>query len=205
MEGPHLLETASLKEFFREQVTTSLEHLKVSASPHAEFYLVCLLTGFSNAENLFERSPHGEVTDKALAIRLFEATLASSHEKIPVLKKMGDVALYTSGFFADSFFTKIVGAEYYIHMGEVAYSSVSQLLSTDSGKNMKELYDELATHFVQFVDVLSDVAEKSHITCDKDLLRLYERWLKTGSNRTRQLLVKEGIIPNNQIPFKYEQ
>jgi hypothetical protein len=29
-----------------------------------------------------------------------------------------------------------------------------------------------------------------------DLLRLYERWLKTGSPRSGQLLVERGVVPN---------
>ena len=29
-----------------------------------------------------------------------------------------------------------------------------------------------------------------------DLLRLYEKWLRTGSRRSGQLLVEQGVVPN---------
>jgi hypothetical protein len=32
-----------------------------------------------------------------------------------------------------------------------------------------------------------------------DLLRLYERWLKTGSRRSGQLLVERGVVPNSSL------
>ncbi len=194
-----LLESASLPEFFREKVTHSLQVLKVQASPHAEFYLVQLLTTFTHSHNLFEQNEKGEMVDKALALRFFDSLMVTSHEKVPVLKKMGDIALYTSGFFADSLFKKIVGADYYIHMGEVAYSSASQLLRSEAGGALKELFEELAKNFMNFSDVLSDVAESAHIRSDLNLLKLYERWLKTGSNRVHDLLLKEGITPNNLV------
>ncbi len=31
---------------------------------------------------------------------------------------------------------------------------------------------------------------------EDDLLRLYERWLKTGSRRSGQLLAERGVVPN---------
>lgn len=200
-----LLESRSLGEFFRERVSDSIHSLKVEASPEAEFYLVQLLTTFTEAGQLYESGEAGKPQEKALAVRYFEATLASRHEKIPVLKKMGDVALYTSGFFADSFFKKIVSADYYIHMGEAAYSSLSGILSSEKSLYIQELFEELAGKFVRFADVLSDVACRSHLGSDKNLLRLYERWLKTGSQQAYDLLVEQGMVPNSLVKTGYTQ
>ncbi len=200
-----LLESRSLGEFFKERVSDSIHTLKVEASPEAEFYLVQLLTTFTEASRLYESTEGGQAGEKPLALRYFEATLASRHEKIPVLKKMGDVALYTSGFFADSFFKKVISADYYIHMGETAYSSLSHILSSEKNIHVQELFEELADKFIRFVDVLSDVAHRSRLGSDTSLLKLYERWLKTGSKKAYDLLVEQGMVPNSLVKTGYTQ
>jgi hypothetical protein len=43
--------------------------------------------------------------------------------------------------------------------------------------------------------VLSEVSERSSCASNVDLLRLYERWLKTGSRRCGQLLLERGVMP----------
>ncbi len=200
-----LLQTASLPEFFRERISSSLHHLHVEASPDAEYYLVSLLTTFAQSESFFEKNEKGIMTEKPLALTLSEALAATPDGKIPLLKKMGDVALYVSGFFADSFLKKVVSADYYIHMGEVAYASVSQLLARKTSHNLKELYDELATNFPRFSDVLSDVAATTNLHSDKNILKIYERWLQTGSERAKNILMDKGLIPNETIKTGYIQ
>lgn len=196
---------SSLPEFFQEKVNRAIHDLKVPVSPHAEYYLVNLLTSFTHSEKLFDRDEKGEIVDRALALRLFDAMMESPTKRIPILKKMGDVALYTSGFFGDSLCGKMVDIGYYIRMGYTAYSSVSQLITDQTGKTLKELFDELAGNFTGLVNVLSDVADSSNLKTDQDLLRLYEKWLATGSDRVHALLCKEGITPNALIKTKYPQ
>ena len=43
------------------------------------------------------------------------------------------------------------------------------------------------------VDVLNDVAEMAHTHTDRDILRLYEIWLKTGSPRAFAILQRLGV------------
>lgn len=200
-----IVNTESLPEFFKDAVCHAVESLNVKISLDVEYYVVNLLTSFSHAEKLFERGEEGKVIDKALASRLYEATLVSPSSKISILKKLGDVALYTSGFFADSFIKKIIGLDYYIQMGHSAYSSISQLVPPDPGKMLKDLFQELASNFTCLVDVISQVAESSSLNTNKDLLNLYERWLTTGSERARELLSQEGIIPIEMIKSRFMQ
>jgi hypothetical protein len=49
------------------------------------------------------------------------------------------------------------------------------------------------------------VSERSALTSNADLLRLYERWLRTGSRRDSQLLVERGIVPNASIGSRFVQ
>ena len=61
------------------------------------------------------------------------------------------------------------------------------------------VFAELGDKFVGFVDVLSEVSERTGCSSNADLLRLYEKWLKTGSRRSGQLLVERGVVPNSSI------
>ncbi len=106
-----------------------------------------------------------------------------------------------SGFFPDSFHRKAVDVDYYVSMGEYAYGSLSRR-DTDA---FGEVFSELARKFVAYMDVLSDVSEHSGIRSSMDVLRLYEKWLRTGSARDGQRLIDRGIVPNGSIGPKFLQ
>ena len=112
------------------------------------------------------------------------------------MKRLGDVALFISGVFADSLNRKLVDVDYYIAMGGNAYSYLS-----DNSRNavrwqvFSDVFDELANKFTLFVDVLGEVCEQAHFNRDTDVMRLYEIWMRTGSKRAQQRLQKLGIQP----------
>ena len=45
------------------------------------------------------------------------------------------------------------------------------------------------------VDALNEVSESAYTHSDKDILRLYEIWLKTGSRRSYDILKRLGVEP----------
>jgi len=108
------------------------------------------------------------------------------------LKQIGDISLFVSGFFADSLTRKLVDVDYYVSIGGTAYTALSRY-ETDT---FSPVFAELAENFVRFVDVLSEVSERASCGSNADLLRLYERWLKTGSPRSGQLLAERGVVPS---------
>ena len=60
---------------------------------------------------------------------------------------------------------------------------------------MAAIYLELAQKFQRVVDVLNAVAEMAYTHTNKDILRLYEIWMKTGSPRAHAILRKLGVAP----------
>jgi hypothetical protein len=58
----------------------------------------------------------------------------------------------------------------------------------------KEVFYELSNKFIDFADVLSGLNENQGQS-NKDLLRTYEIWLKTGSKKAHKLLIESGIQP----------
>ena len=86
---------------------------------------------------------------------------------------------------------KLVDVDYYVSLGGFAYGALSRV-ETDT---LSPVFAELAEKFARFVDVLSEVSERSSCSSNADLLRLYERWMKTGSPRSAQLLAERGVVP----------
>jgi len=174
----------SASEYFKELVEGALAHQRIAAGELTSFYVVNLLTGF------LQRPADEE--DGPLAIRLAEALDAAGVRQRTSLKQIGDLSLFMSGFFGDSFQRKLVDVDYYVSIGGTAYTVLSRY-ETDT---FSSVFAELADNFVGFVDVLSEVSERASCSSNADLLRLYGRWLKTGSPRCGRLLVERGVVPN---------
>jgi hypothetical protein len=158
-----------------------------------------LLTLFSRSEDLYE--DHGDLYGiKPLALMMVDAVDAPTiAERNFSLQRIGDVALFISGFFADSLAHKLVDLDYYIHMGGNAYDSLSEeIRGTFRGRALAGVYKELAGKFQIVVDVLNEVRDSARQSSDIDLLRTYEVWLRTGSKRAAELLKQNGVIPMPQ-------
>lgn len=181
-------------EFFKQQVSRALENQKIKIDPHTEFYLVDLLTRFMLTENLFTTSANGTRQEEVLAL-LLNKTLATSDSasKQKGLRRLGDVSLYTAGFFADSLARKVVDVGYYIGMGRTAYGNLAQI-QLDS--YFRQVFLDLANRFHHFVDVLMEVNQLTGLGDKKNIIRLYETWLKTRSPVAERSLKEIGIIPN---------
>jgi hypothetical protein len=187
--GEAMFRPESPVAYFKELVDGALEHQGLVANELTSFYVVHLLTGF------IERRTGEHPDDEPLGILLSRALESGGFEQRATLKQVGDVSLFVSGFFADSLRRKLVDVDYYASIGGVAY----QALSRDETDTFSPVFAELAAKFVAFVDVLSEVSERSSCASNTDLLRLYERWLKTGSRHSGQLLVERGVVPNSSL------
>jgi len=174
----------SASEYFKELVEGAIAHQRIAAGELTSFYVVNLLTGFLQRPAEEDETP--------LAFRLAEALDAAGMRQRSSLKQIGDISLFVSGFFADSLSRKLVDVDYYVSIGGTAYTALSRY-ETDT---FSPVFAELAENFVRFVDVLSEVSERASCGSNADLLRLYERWLKTGSPRSGQLLAERGVVPS---------
>ncbi|MGB5246172.1 MAG: hypothetical protein WBN34_06465 [Woeseia sp.] len=192
----HVMPVRNLREYFRESIEDAIGRQRVDVDAHATHYVVNLLTLFSRSEELYE--DHGDAYGlRPLALMLADAVDAPSAEQRSfALQRIGDVALFIAGFFADSLAHKLVDLDYYIYMGGSAYGSLSdEVRGTTRGRAMAGVYAELAAKFQIVVDVLNDVRDATRKSSDIDLLRTYEVWLKTGSRRAAALLKQNGVVP----------
>lgn len=189
-----IVEAPNVESFFHESITDSVSSQNVDVCDETVVYMTQLLTHYVRSEELFEKDEDG-VQVKPLAVLYCQAAAASDHHaRRDRLKKLGDLALFVSGWFARSLDRRRVGLNYYIQMGESAYDSLSE----SCGESVRErvfaqIFQDLALNFAELRDVISEI----HMTVDKrsdsDLLGLYELWQRSGSSRAADLLRSEGI------------
>jgi hypothetical protein len=195
MERSLLREQAPV-EYFKELVEAALARQHLQAGDLTEYYLVNLLCQFVSPDNT-RFAGDGE----PLAFRLGQALKTGGSEQRARLRSLGDFSLFMSGFFPDSFNRRAVDVDYYVSMGEYAYGS----LSHRDEDRFSHVFGELARNFVGFMDVLGEVSERTAVASSSDLLRLYEKWMRTGSTRDGQKLIDRGILPNGTVGSRFIQ
>jgi len=185
----------SLREFFFGRVHEAAETIDFRAKDDTIYYIVNMLTSFGRTDRLFNWRSR---IDKPLALMLADVhTSSDKTEKNRILKELGDIALFISGFFSDSLNKKIIDVDYYVAMGGSAYSSLSAGLSGSyRAPALGPVFGELSEKFPACVDLLCEVSAGANVHNDSDILRVYELWLRTGSTRAEKKLRSLGIEPN---------
>lgn len=188
---------SSVTEYFHESIDAAMSNQSLEAEPTTVYYVVNLLTSFTRSENFYERSDDG-LSLKPLALIYADALEgATPEERHRALRRLGDVALFISGLFSQSLNRKVVDVDYYIAMGGSAYGYLSNSLrGTLHGEALSDVFDELSNKFTDFVEVLGEVGDCSALSNDRDIMRAYELWIKTGSRRAARQLKNAGIYPN---------
>ena len=188
---------SSVTEYFHDSIDAAMSNQAVEAEPTTVYYVVNLLASFTRAENFYDRSDEG-LSLKPLALIYADALEgATQEERHRALRRLGDVALFVSGLFSQSLNRKVVDIDYYIAMGGGAYGYLSNSLrGTLHGEALCDVFDELSSKFTDFVEVLGEVSDSSTLGNDRDIMRAYELWVKTGSKRAARQLKSAGIFPN---------
>ena len=174
----------SVDEFFHEVVTDALSVIDLDASEPAGWYLVGLLGEFTTAR----------LTDEPLGIKLASASERPG-QRVQTLKEVGDTSLYVAGFFAESLTRSLIDVDYYVGLGQTAYTELARSLG--SRKSIGEVYQELAAKFPQFVDVLAQVRKRvsiAELSGTSDIGRLYDTWLRTREEWVEKKLKQAGLL-----------
>lgn len=180
-----------LEDFFRSLIFEVQQKRQLDLDYLPLLYLVQLFEKALQTDALFKDITSGKANEP-LALMFGRAMeMADSQQKISALKQIGDRSLYISGFFSDSLSRQAVDIDYFMAMGGTAYSCVSSLQSKQS---IGALFRELSIKFRVLVDLMAEVSEQIGLTSDKDLLRMYERWVHTKSDRLKQKLEEKGVV-----------
>lgn len=201
-DGSRVITSSDLVHYFRDEVSDAKDSLGIDMSEYLEFYLVNLLSEYGR------RGSAPTPGEEPLALLYKRALESSAPQRVQILKGIGDLALFVSGFFIEFVERSLVDVDYYVGMGGTAYDSVSNIVgSQPRGEAFAELYGQLAVRFTELVDLLNEIAERSRDNSEDNtsLLRMYDQWARTGSERIRRLLLEKGLVPADGIPTEYEQ
>lgn len=185
--------SANLETFFHDVVDDAMRKKHVEATEAAEYYLVSLLTDYARPD-----ARSCEALERPLTLLLDEALHAPGGERFERLRVLGDGVLYVSGFFAPHLETRGVEVRYVTQLGARAYDNAGRMLRGANDNAAPDLFFELAENFQRFAELLSDVAERLSLAAAPSslgLLKLYERWLKTGSETLGSELAGRGVLP----------
>lgn len=190
-----VVKVTDLEEFFRDALHCVLAKQRTALEAQTEHYVVDVLTLFARTERLFESTPDG-LRLRPLAQMFYEALQSNTAgERDVALKRLGDVSLFMAGFFARGFARSLVDVDYHIAMGGRAYGALAHSLESGRRRTLAQVFAELAAKFQPLVDALNEIADAAYMYTQRDVLRLYEIWLKTGSVRAHALLRRLGVEP----------
>jgi hypothetical protein len=193
-----ILAAPSVSGFFHEVVEDAIKARRVEATDGATRYLVALLADYAHPAK-----DAGDALDRPLTLLLDEALhLSDRAERFQRLRIIGDGVLYGCGFFGDHFEARGVDARYMHGLGTRAYGAASSMLRVGSDDAGPDLFGELAQKFDAFVEVLAEVADATiamGTATSRGLLLVYERWLKTGSERLATALTSRGVMPTRGL------
>ena len=188
------------EEHFSEVVKEACQNRQIKAQPAVEVYLVQLLRFYLDSKNLY-RAPLEDSQEKppeTFAEMYLQAINAENNKRKELMRAVADRSLYLTGFFGDSLQRKTVDIEYFAEIGSAAYSN----LHTWTKENgLSYVYKTFSKRFMDFVEVLNYISEKSLVQSDQNILRLYDRYLRTGSELAREKLNELGVVtlPKEQL------
>ncbi|MEO8916686.1 MAG: hypothetical protein ABI488_04620 [Polyangiaceae bacterium] len=186
---------SNLESFFQTLVDDAVKARHFAATEAAEFYLAGLLADYAKPDRL-----DAETLERPLTLLLDEALHAAGRERFERLRSLGDGVLYTSGFFAEHLSTRGVELRYVRTLGARAYEGAASMLRQGGeGSGAPDVFRELADNFMIFAEVVSSVADVLQANAAHNsncqVVRLYERWVRTGSAPLAVALAGKGLSP----------
>jgi len=170
-----------------------MESRGVRASEQSGVYLTTLLNDHLRSAHTVAR------LDEPFAVRLAKAMQISGAERFEQLRTLGDDVLFAGGFFAAHLERRGLTDDYVKGMGQLAYGGAASALRCYARE--RTIFDELAAQFHKFVELLRHVADSlvtTSVFTEGDFVKLYERWLRTGSEVLAATLLRAGMIPTAQ-------
>lgn len=178
-----LLLQTDMTDFFRERVIAAKTRWGLATEDETEFYLVSLLTDFAVR-------PLGPILERSLVNYLQEAESAdTTKSRLDAFREMGDVALYLLAFFAEHVSRRGVARGYVVSMGGRAYGEAGSM-----SQKRPRVFAELADKFDPIARMLGDVREEAAMRTPQDIVRLYERYKRTGSPLVAEKLRAQGVF-----------
>jgi hypothetical protein len=186
---PDLSIVKNPEAFFCDLIDTAAKNQRTLLSDHAKIYLINLLSENALANNLIKK------VDTPLSIIFQQSQTEPLKQRRAMLKYVGDYSLYVAGYFSESLNRKIIDVGYYISIGGQAFGVLSNIANSNETSSM---YFEMFKKFSSLVDILTEISLETSVTKAEDIIRMYDRWLHTGSYVLEKKLMEKGIITSDK-------
>lgn len=171
--------------YFKELLCDALDIENIKLQQLTQNYIVELLS----KSIIQEEFP-------ALAFMFFSAQEGDRLQRHVAYRRLGDTALFVSGFFKKYVENTVVGLPYYIDMGSAAYIQASRLTTFGS-----PIYQELGNKFRHLVEVMIHMAEQTTLASNENIDSLLSRYdLEFNSKILYNKLITQKIVP--VLPIK---
>lgn len=191
----------NLADFFERQLTQSMAGQGVNSSREARAYLTGKLVDYVHARMLHNGS-EGRAPHRLLAELAIEAERAGNAHRYECFRRLGDLALFMAGVFAQQVRRRVVSRQYYVNMGAAAYVQLAVLDAMIAGQQRIDMYDELACGFPRFADVLEEVSERVQLDKKGGLIRLCERLTRTGRRAEMIPLAGDVLVGSDMTGYQ---
>jgi hypothetical protein len=192
---PSIHLVTDVDSYFETELREITRRQGVTLSPLSTRYLARMLSKFTETRAYLVEH-EGKLNFPRLAQLWMEGFTKTAFEQSQQFQYLGDFALFTSGFFSERINRSLVDMDYYIAMGGQAYQRAGHLRESLQAERSLNVFFELSATFTDLVEVLSELSDQALLANDKDILKLYERWLVNGSERVRRMLAENGVIPS---------
>lgn len=174
-----------LLSYFHEELTSAFQRINIKTSTETEAYLVHLLDAYARPDVLGDEVGFG----KPAAALLEEAMLCEGERRIEAYRRLGDVSLYSCGFFAEHLTRRNLSASYYRQVGQTAYTSLTDLMSfKQPGGIFAMIFRELAYNFDRITDAFRWIG-RAHAADD-----IGELVDSLGTSTDTATLLRSGIL-----------
>lgn len=188
----------NLEDFFRAEVECVAKAQNLQVGTPVATYISQLLARFSQSSSFVEQQlPSGEKSkDPVLALLWLEGLQKKPFEQLTQMQYLGDVALFTSGFFSERIERSVIDRDYYMAMGGQAYQQAGTLqMVLRSEQNLRDLFFTLSETFPHMVSLLEEISMRAQVSQAGGVVKVYQKWLKSPDHKTQRVLQANGVIP----------
>lgn len=182
----------SAEQHFNELLKEACNKLDFKIAASSQSYILQLLKFYIDSRNLYRPilDDSTEKTPDTFAELYLTALTLESPKNREYMKILADRALYLSGFFGESLQKKSVDIDYYMGIGASAYQNLAAWTKEET---TAIVYSQFSNQFSRYVHLLNYISDKSAIQSEQNILKLYERYIQTGSEAVREKLNSLGV------------
>lgn len=198
----HIHVSADLDGFFSSEIRDVCKKQGLHVSEFTSEYVGRVLSRFAQSDAMFqvENLPNG---NEQRSLPLFAKEYLESFHDSPQqaffkFQHLGDLALFLTGFFPERLERNLLDCDYFAAIGQKSYAQAGILRERITSEAALNVYFELSERFKDLREAVSELADRSLLNNDVQILKLYEKFLVTQNPRIQRMLAEAGVIASSK-------